>query len=278
MRRRPAILVVGAVLGLTMATLNAPVRAGAADPPGTLRLGGKLCDLVDVPAAAPLGVATSCGGVRPGAVVRSSSGMCSFNFMWRGGDGRTLMGTAGHCILGSEGTEAAWSPGSGPAAFDAAGERVGEFAYAILASPFDFALIRLDIGVEASPQMCHFGGPTGLNTDLPSLFEPVILNQFGQGLLLGSVLPGRTMLALGMPHPDHVFAAGVVLPGDSGSGVISADGRAVGVVVTTGLHLGTVGLDGLDAGSTGITRLAPQVARASAVLGTSLTLQTAPLL
>ena len=81
-----------------------------------------------------------------------------------------------------------------------------------------------------------------------------------------------------MPDPDHVYAAGAVVPGDSGSGIISSDGRAVGVIVTTGLHTGSIGTGGLDAGAMGITRLAPQEARTEQVLGIGLTLQTAPLL
>jgi hypothetical protein len=81
-----------------------------------------------------------------------------------------------------------------------------------------------------------------------------------------------------MPDPDHVFANGVAAPGDSGSGVISADGRAVGVLVTVGLHTGALGTGGLDAGLIGITRIAPQEARAEQVLGTGLTLATAPAL
>ena len=80
------------------------------------------------------------------------------------------MGTAGHCILGESPVggdvgEESWAPGTGPVASDADGNRIGEFAYAILQDPKDFAVIRLDAGVEASPQMCHFGGPTGTNTD-----------------------------------------------------------------------------------------------------------------
>jgi hypothetical protein len=66
------------------------------------------------------------------------------------------------------------------------------------------------------------------------------------------------------------------VPGDSGSGIISADGRAVGVIVTTGLHTGSLGSGGIDAGSMGVTRLAPQVARAQSRLGVSLDLQEAP--
>jgi hypothetical protein len=81
-----------------------------------------------------------------------------------------------------------------------------------------------------------------------------------------------------MPDPDHVFATGIVLPGDSGSGVTTLDGRAVGVVTSLGVHVGSVGLSGVDAGTIGITRLAPQLAQAAQFSGTSYTLQTAPLL
>src|SRR5688500_20206295 len=100
----------------------------------------------------------------------------------------------------------------------------------------------------------------------------------GNSLAIGTVLPSRPTASLGMPDAYHVYAQGLVLPGDSGSGVTSADGRAVGVAVTTGLHSASVGSSGLDAGEVGITRLAPQVAQAQAVLGTTLTLLTAPTL
>jgi hypothetical protein len=256
---------------------ESPTRAGGAN----WTLGGTPCRLIDVPAAAPVGAGT-CPGVRPGAIVNTDVGQCTFNFLFAGSDGNRYIGTAGHCILaqgpiaGDVG-EFTWAPGTGPVATDAAGQRVGEFAYAIQQDPKDFALIRLDPGVEASPQMCHFGGPTGINNDLTSSL--VQLQYFGNGLGVGSVLPARTALAIGMPDPDHVFAQGITIPGDSGGGIISSDGRAVGVVVTLGAHLGALDLllgGALDAGLMGITRLEPQLARASEVLGTGFLLYTAP--
>jgi hypothetical protein len=249
---------------------------------GSWTLDGKPCDLIAVNAAAPVGTGT-CPGVRPGAIVNSDTGQCTLNFLFQGGDGRRYIGTAGHCILGESPIggdvgEQSWAPGTGPVARDADGNRIGEFAYAILQDPKDFALIRIDAGVASNPQMCHFGGPTGINSDTPGLDAPTVLQIFGNGVGIGTVLPARSMLALGMPDPDHVYAQGLVLPGDSGSGVTSADGRAIGVAVTTGLHTGSLGTTGIDAGEVGITRLAPQVARAQSVLGTSLTLLTAPTL
>ncbi len=107
----------------------------------------------------------------------------------------------------------------------------------------------------------------GTNADQGS--APVVLNHFGNGIGVGSVLPARSALAIGMPDPDHVFATGAVVPGDSGSGIISSDGRAVGVIVTTGLHTGSIGTGGLDAGDDGRSpgwprrRLAPSRCSAS---------------
>jgi len=278
--RRPRGLLACALVGAALLVGAAPANAGLLGLGGKTStaadrtLGGVPCQLIAVPAAAPIGTG-ACPGVRPGAVVQSDVGQCTFNFLFQGSDGRRYIGTAGHCILG-DGEEQSWAPGSGPVARDGQGNRIGEFAYAILEDPKDFALIRLDAGVAANPQMCHFGGPTGVNSDQGA--DPVVLHHFGQGVGVGTVLPGRSALAIGTPDPDHVFAEGVVVPGDSGSGIISADGRAVGVIVTVGVHAGSIGTGGVDAGTMGVTRIAPQVARAQQVTGVTYALQQAPLL
>jgi hypothetical protein len=267
MTLRRGFVIVAAVVGLTLV----PAALGTAQPAtggsgSNWTLGGTPCSLIEVPAAAPVGTGP-CPGVRPGAIVRSDVGQCTFNFLFQGSDGRRYIGTAGHCILGESPVgggdvgEESWAPGAGPEARDANDQRIGEFAYAILQDPKDFALIRLDPAVTASPQMCHFGGPTGVNADRPSSL--VTLQHYGNGIGVGSVLPARTAFAFGMPDPDHVFAQGVVVPGDSGSGIISD-------------HSSSIGTSGIDAGVMGITRVAPQQARAQQVLGLTLTLQTAP--
>ncbi|MDP8969012.1 MAG: hypothetical protein M3N52_00575 [Actinomycetota bacterium] len=243
-------------------------------------LGGQPCRLIEVPAAAPVGIG-SCSGVRPGAPLLVGDGLCTFNYLFTGSDGARYMGTAGHCFFAPfdvEPGEMSWALGAGPPAFDAAGNRVGGFAYAVQRDEKDFGLIRLDDAVAANPQMCFFGGPTGINDDRPGLLEPVLLNYYGNGILVSGVLPARTAVATGMPDPDHVFADGVAIFGDSGAAVNSADGRAVGSLVTVGVALAGLGLDGLDAGVIGITRLTPQLERAEQVLGVDLVLQTAPTL
>jgi len=286
MRRGRSYATLAVVIAALAAVSAAPAQAGLLGKGGggsgteaDFTLGGEPCKLIPVPAAAPVGTGT-CPGVRPGAIVTSDAGQCTLNFRFNGSDGERYIGTAGHCILGESPIggdvgEESWAQGSGPVARDAEGNRIGEFAYAVLQDPKDFALIRLDDGVEASSQMCHFGGPNGTNGDQTG--SPVVLNHYGNGIGVGSVLPARSALALGMPDPDHVFAEGVALPGDSGSGVISSDGRAVGVLVTVGVHSGSIGTGGIDAGDVGITRVPPQEARAEQVLGTTLNLQTAPL-
>ncbi|MGH7859251.1 MAG: hypothetical protein ACREQY_18145 [Candidatus Binatia bacterium] len=236
--------------------------------------------------AQPLPVGTApCPGVRPGALIETSKGLCSMNFVFHDGSGRRYVGTAGHCILGESplGGEDVGEfsnediPGDREAR-DGEGNRIGDFVYAILTDDGevtrDFSLVRLDTGAGSDPAMCHFGGPTGINADTTT--SPVLLQQFGNGLLIGSVLPARTHVALSMTDPDEALALGVAVPGDSGSGVIDeAEGRAVGVLVAGGVAVGVGGPALVELGDVFITRIAPQLALAEAKLGLDLTLETA---
>jgi hypothetical protein len=232
-----------------------------------------------VPASA---IAATSDGVHPGAILNSDVGQCTDNFLFDGSDGNRYIGSAGHCVLpapdvgGANVGEKTWAAGSGPIARDSNGNRIGEWAYAILQDPKDFSLIRLDPSVPATPQMPTYGGPTGIFDDISS--NTVLLQYFGEGVLVSNLAPARNAVAFGTPDPDHVYAQGAVVPGDSGSAIEASDGRAVGVIVTTGVHTGSIGGSGIDAGLIGITRLPPQLARASQVLGIRLTLRTAPLL
>jgi hypothetical protein len=278
------LLVLACVVGLAPVGGASGLLTSTTDT-GDWTLGGEPCDLIptNVDTATPVGAAETCPGVRPGGIVTSDVGQCTLNFLFQGSDGNRYIGTAGHCVLeapaiGGQAGEHSWARGSGPEARDADGNRIGEWAYAILEDPKDFSLIRIDPGVASSPQLCHFGGPTGINSDTPGLDEPTVLEIFGNGIGVGTVVPARSMLALGMPDADHVYAQGVVVPGDSGSAVISDDGRAIGVADTTGIHSSSIGTSGLDAGEVGITRLAPQLERARSVLGIGLDLLTAPTL
>ena len=268
--------------------------AAAREIPSTL--GGVPCSLIPVPAAenpAPVGSGT-CPGVRPGGRVVTTIADCTLNFLFQAPDGTPYIGTAGHCVdPGQETTfkdsdsdgngriERVWAWGSGPVAMDSAGQRFGEFVYAVKYDPKDFALIRLDPGVQASPEMCHFGAPRGVSTTTTDTMGAVVLRYYGNAAGVGDVAPARSAVALGTPDPDHIYAAGLALPGDSGAGVMTADGLAIGVLVTTGYQTPApnefpqANEKGVDVGTMGITRLGPQLARAEEKLGVALELVTA---
>jgi hypothetical protein len=302
-RWRAGVVAVAATLMLGGTAGRSPARVvgtpGPIDrPPGEVSATGETsaalrgvpCSLTPVPTAeepAPVGPGP-CPGIRPGGRVVTTIGDCTLNFLFRAPDGTRYIGTAGHCVdAGPEYTfdnqgnarfERVWARGTGPVAMDPAGRRFGEFAYVVKYDPKDFALIRLDPAAPASPEMCHFGAPHGFySTDT---MRPLSLRYYGNGQGIGDVTPARSAMALGTPNPDHLYAAGLAVPGDSGAGVMTADGLAVGVLVTTGYQLRDAGeppgsTEGLDVGTMGITRLEPQLARASEKLGMTLELDTA---
>jgi hypothetical protein len=277
MRRTLGIFAVLAVASaLAAAPAVAKSTARATQPKGRADCRYAVAYPADLKLAGPLAVAQSCPGVRPGAVVRipSRQAQCTFNALFLGGDGDQYIGTAGHCI-NDEGVEKQWPRGKGPVAQDGSGKRIGEFAYAILKDPKDLSLIRLDKGVNANPQMCHFGGPTAM---APNSAGPAVLDQFGQGIAISNIIPGRTQLALSLADPDRLDSIGLATPGDSGSLVTTAAGGAVGVLVTTGFGVGFNSAGSPVLGNVGITRFAPQLVRATEVTGVKYTLQTAPLL
>lgn len=195
-----------------------------------------------------------CEGVRPGGQVQfqADGGTgCTLNFVVRGwsdeGEPRTFIGTAGHCVLpagdGSEAQQEVWEPGAGPAAqvrtggqrlptgvtIDAEFETFGHVVYAVNDYPRDFALIELLPDVEPDAQVCHWGGPTGVD---PGPRDGALWVQHsGHGLYLTDVIPGRTGLATYNGDPDEVAFIGAANFGDSGSPVVDADtGQAVSIV------------------------------------------------
>jgi hypothetical protein len=258
--------------------LTPAIPASAARTSGsqaTIMLGGEACSVTHpvAQAAPPFGVGP-CPGVRPGAQLWSDVGGCTFNFYWKGYvldefgqlvEAGRFMGTAGHCALENQTEQQfTWQPGSGPPVEDGNNARIGEFAYAVNSSTKDFALIRLDPGVTANPQMCHFGGPNGIWNPTFSPVAPRVVQHFGQGLVFGDTVSARTGVAYNS-DPNWSFGGTAAIFGDSGSGVETDDGRAFGVLVAIS-PLGII-----------FTRIPPRLEDARQALGLeSFELQTAP--
>jgi hypothetical protein len=251
------------LLGLALApSSGAFAREAAEKAAGCRSFSGSAKQLLT--GATPIGIGP-CDGVQPGGYHESKVGGCTFNFLFKGSDGRKYMGTAGHCLV-PHGKEKVWRPGKGLVTKGMVKgdlQRVGESAYGVLDNLRDFGLIRLDKGVPASASMCHFGGPDSGATD-PS--AGTLLHHYGNGLVYGETIPARTSVTADVLGGEwYVYAAGAALFGDSGSAVITEDGHAVGALV----HLSPFGV--------GISRLAPHLERAEKALGIRLTLQMAPL-
>lgn len=259
---------------VAVAATLAPAQA-ASTPAPPVDLIDRSCRLVTTPsgtrvtgsphAAPPVGN-TACGGIRPGAEYLTVAGYCTLAYVFAGSDGATYVASAGHCALDTEQTTRRWAPGQGPIAGDpVTGKEFGRFVYATAKDlETDFALIRLNRGVKANPQMCHFGGPTGFATQVN--YDAVLLQHYGNGLGMENSRARTASAAQGLRRADWVTAFGVMTPGDSG-GPVSLDGLAVGTV------------DELRANGNGnlaITRLPAALAAASKTLRIRLTLRTAP--
>ena len=232
--------------------------------------------------------------------------VCTANFVFTDAEGNRYIGTAGHCAPVERGVHT-WAVGEGPVATHGLRIKeavpIGRFVFAgstlvtsAIPAPavgftpeWDLALIRLDPGIAVSPQMAHFGGPTALNADLSP--EPALLYHYGWGVhgvngepevedccAIEQPAHGRSALATSMGDPLLVHVIDVAGGGDSGSPVISADGRAVGIVSSMNYADHGASLDGIETGNGIYVRLGPQVAFAETTLGTRLTLVTAPLL
>lgn len=220
---------------------------------------------------------TPCPDVRPGAHVTTSAGTGgTLNFLFKGSDGKRYVGTAGHLLADEE--TLIWKS-DGPTATIDDGTTIGHAVYASNHNQGtdDFALIRIARKVKADPSMCHWGGPTRLHKDISR--DSTVLRQYGHGQGVSEGVPARSMLALTMIDETRVAAFGIVAPGDSGSPVISEDGRAVGLQYLLGATFGGVLSDPSKAnpGNVVIYRLGPQVEAAETALGIELQLMTAPL-
>jgi len=106
----------------------------------------------------------------------------------------------------------------------------------------DLALVKVDSGSvsKVNPSVPFWGGPTGIDTDGTKAGDRVWT--YGNSSLRGGAAPlsPHTGISLGdqaadggWSHPLYTVTPGI--PGDSGSGFMTAGGKAVGTLSTLGL-------------------------------------------
>jgi hypothetical protein len=233
--------------------------------------------------------------IRPGVQVFADGSQCTTNFLFTSPDNRTAyLGFAAHCVTHNDpnSAEDGCDPSSEPMAvgtkLDVEGaEHPATLAYTSWGSMQanggasadeclynDFAFAELDPrdAARANPSMLFFGGPTGIaDPDDVAMLDKVFSygdSGLRQGIAALSPHEGYVLFSPGNDGwSTEVYTLPQGIPGDSGSGVLLADGEALGVLVT----ISAAG------GSNGVTTLANAMAYA-AESGVPLRLATADLL
>jgi hypothetical protein len=214
--------------------------------------------LAAAPAAqsAPQWAPASSATIRPGVMMFTDGAQCTANFIFTQGTD-VLIGYAAHCAgLGgateTNGCEAGSLPLGTPVEIDGA-TQPGTLVYSSwlamqavdetdpdACAYNDFALVRIDPAdvARVNPSIPHWGGPTGINTSGNPALSRVYTygnSSLRQGIALLSPKTGLSLgtSGAGWTHPTYTVSPGI--PGDSGSAMLDAQGRASGVLSTLAL-------------------------------------------
>jgi hypothetical protein len=218
--------------------------------------------------AAPSWAPAATAKIHPGTMMYTEGAQCTGNFVFTDAAGNVYVGYAAHCAGKGEATD---TNGCNQASV-ALGTRVtftndgnllsegtpvghGTLAYsswitenrlgttdANTCAYNDFALVKVDAAdvSKVNPSVPFWGGPTGIDTDGTKVGDRVWT--YGNSSLRAGIAPlsPHTGISLGdaaadggWSHPLYTVTPGV--PGDSGSGFMSAGGKAVGTLSTLGL-------------------------------------------
>ncbi|GAA1131439.1 hypothetical protein [Nocardioides aquiterrae] len=218
--------------------------------------------------AAPTWAPADTAQIHPGTMMYTDGAQCTANFVYTDSAGVVYVGYAAHCAgtgaatdtngcntqslplgtkvtfneggsLVSDGTQV----GTGTLAYSSwdAMKKAGETDPNTCAYN-DLALVKVDAAdvAKVNPSVPFWGGPTGIDTDGTAAGDRVYT--YGNSSLRAGLEPlsPHTGVSLGddpadggWSHPLYTVTPGI--PGDSGSGFLSADGSAIGVLSTLGL-------------------------------------------
>lgn len=234
---RTAVASVAAVAlsSVALVTVLVPAGAAAADP-----------------VWAPAARAT----VHPGVMTTTAGGGCTANFIFYNATD-VFLGQAAHCAGTGAPTETSGcTSGSKPLGTPVAiagASKPGTLVYsswitmaqrgekdANTCDYNDLALVKIDPADrdKVNPSVPFFGGPTGISTN-PTTFGDGVLTYGNSPLRAGlSALSPKEGFSLGdegdgWSHICYTATPGV--PGDSGSAVLTKDGKALGVLTSLAL-------------------------------------------
>jgi hypothetical protein len=219
--------------------------------------------------------AADSASIRPGVQVVSDTGQCTSNFVFTSLDNASVyLGLAAHCVEGLDigapldinhgaatGTLAysSWQTMADVAETDGAALEYNDFA---------LVLIPNEARGLVSPAMRHFGGPIGLAESAGVASGDKVLT-YGNSGLRQEIDPASWHEGYVLERAAWTSTVATVtpgVPGDSGSGVLTGDGRALGILVT--LTVAPL------AGTNGVTHLDQALAYASEHAGIDVVLAT----
>jgi hypothetical protein len=218
--------------------------------------------------AAPSWAPAATAAIHPGTMMYTDGAQCTANFVYTDASGNVYVGYAAHCAGKGEATDTNGCnvesvPLGTPVTFTNDGNLASEgtavghgtLAYsswitekalgtseANTCAYNDLALVKVnaaDTG-KVNPSVPFWGGPTGIDTDGTKAGDRVWT--YGNSSLRAGLSPlsPHTGISLGddaadggWTHPLYTVSPGI--PGDSGSGFMSAGGKAVGTLSTLGL-------------------------------------------
>jgi hypothetical protein len=218
--------------------------------------------------AAPQWAPAATAVIHPGTMMYTAGAQCTANFVYTDATGAVYVGYAAHCAgTGTStdtngctvdsvplGTKVTFTNDGNPAS-EGTTVGTGTLAYSSWTTEHalgttdastcaynDLALVRVDPAdvAKVNPSVPFWGGPTGIDTDGTAAGDRVWT--YGNSSLRGGLTPlsPHTGISLGDDAADGgwshpLYTVGPGIPGDSGSGFMTADGKAVGVLSTLGL-------------------------------------------
>ena len=212
-----------------------------------------------VASAAPSWAPAATATIHPGVQTLTNGGQCTANFVYLDAGGAVYLGQAAHCSstgtsTDTDGCLTGSAPVGTPVTISGA-SKPGRLAYnswltmqaAGETDPStcaynDLALVQIDPAdvAKVNPSVPHWGGPTGINTTGFATLDRIY--SYGNSSLRFGItqLSPKTGISNGdtgdgWSHGTTMVTPGV--PGDSGSALLDASGRAAGVLSTLGVSL-----------------------------------------